>query len=54
MLAINLGIDPFWFSSATFTMAGSTTLYVADIHVAREDVSDYYAVNPIVIQSFKS
>ncbi len=39
MLAIDLGIDPFWLSSATFTMestTGSSTLYVADI--AREDV----------------
>ncbi len=38
MLAIDLGIDPFWLSSATFTMdstTGSSTLYVADI--ARED-----------------
>ncbi len=38
ILAIDLGIDPFWLSSATFTMdstTGSSTLYVADI--ARED-----------------
>ncbi len=38
MLAIDLGIDPFWLSSATFTMEstrGSSTLYVANI--SRED-----------------
>ena len=38
MLAIDLGIDPFWLSSATFTMEstrGSSTLYLANI--SRED-----------------
>ena len=39
MLAIDLGIHPFWLSSATFTMdstTGSSTLYVAN--VSREDI----------------
>ncbi len=35
VIAIDLGIDPFWLSLATFTFTGSSTLYVAN--VSRED-----------------